>query len=789
MKENKKNNINYLLENGIDSIFWIMNIVYLIILIVSSLLNNVLKENINFLSKGLIESDIVVALLPFIVTVISISFSLSDNKIFGISLNSFKRLRGNNYFSFGQMIYVVIFTFIFYTISRYLDLQFNIIVIDIFSLIYSIIFIFQDLPILENKEERLIKNVFDLYLKESDKSFLLDEDYISKENDLVKILTFLLEDRGLIGTFKLFGNKISLDQKENLLKTLIFINYYFLNKFYVENGASLELISEEKIKDILVKMTKDIEDVIENSNFISIQSFDKDSTKEVTKNISKIILLLDKIFTICTLKYYFNEKVNKLLFMKKLKNDVNLINFRIYLFNEILHNSTIDSNYSYLNLYNDNYSKYFILTLDNENKFYLLFALNAIKNKEFWNNEIGLSLIEGIDTKLTLKDIKNDILSFIREISFIDAFKSLPILIDLFKENYPTSYFSSAFYNSFLNSWIELIFIKYFNSLVFYKTNQLDDISNKLDLFDKFQLAKILDYYWFDDFNLKSKFNNKLIKTFNLNNTFSTNFKDCELSKYLFNFKNQVIKDSLKKEFIGDNFKKAMPEIIKNGFEENLMQTGIYDPDLEVQEFYEFELNPTKVVGNAGFGYCKMKGCLYTLIKREIYKKISFSYNKSDIENRIKTILDNGCSIKTKKEKFLKNNRIISDSSFAALNMTNIVSRIELDDFLMWNKGDIRFNILLDKEKFELIKLNEDEVKNIISTKFKQISNLYKVCNRVENYYCFLTEQELIEYVRNTYFKIKIQCKFNFISNDNVLFVKNSFKSHKKKRNVYKLIK
>ena len=93
-------------------------------------------------------ADAIISMLPMIFTIITIALSLPSETIYGVPATTFRKLRKDWHFTFVEMIMITIAIFLFYTISAILKKSLVIWCLDLISIVYSILFVVQEMPIL-----------------------------------------------------------------------------------------------------------------------------------------------------------------------------------------------------------------------------------------------------------------------------------------------------------------------------------------------------------------------------------------------------------------------------------------------------------------------------------------------------------------------------------------------------------------------------------------------------------------------------------------------------------------
>lgn len=96
---------------------------------------------LNFNNK--LVFDIIVVLLPATITIVSISLSLKKEKICGVYLNDFIKLRSKSVYSFPHMVLIMSISIALYTVFYMSSATMTIVLLDFFAFCYSVIFQFK----------------------------------------------------------------------------------------------------------------------------------------------------------------------------------------------------------------------------------------------------------------------------------------------------------------------------------------------------------------------------------------------------------------------------------------------------------------------------------------------------------------------------------------------------------------------------------------------------------------------------------------------------------------------
>lgn len=107
--------------------------------------------------SNLVPIDIIISLLPAIITVIAVTLSLMKDEVLGIKRADLYKLRNSWAYSILWMVLIVIIIFGICSICLYLNLGLSIVVIDIISMFYAFYFSIQEIPMLTNGDEQAKK--------------------------------------------------------------------------------------------------------------------------------------------------------------------------------------------------------------------------------------------------------------------------------------------------------------------------------------------------------------------------------------------------------------------------------------------------------------------------------------------------------------------------------------------------------------------------------------------------------------------------------------------------------
>lgn len=253
----------------------------------------------------LYNANIIVSLLPAIVTIISISLQLHDDRIFNIKIRDYQKLR-KNHFNLLHMVLVTSIIFAIELVVQILSKPITAITISAIAFIYAIIFSIFELPILmknENAAIRIIKSNL------NNQSKLTQEESDIYENALKNYIV----ERGIKDAFSKLNN-FSIKDNE-LLDFLLskyndfLVNYINNATVYKENDFLND--NEEDALTVLNSCFKNISDLLDINNYFNYLIFDKDGMNvyhltRLTFSTHKLSSLLDYDNEIPRLKRIMN---------------------------------------------------------------------------------------------------------------------------------------------------------------------------------------------------------------------------------------------------------------------------------------------------------------------------------------------------------------------------------------------------------------------------------------------------------------------------------------------------
>lgn len=239
----------------------------------------------DFYEKAKVEKDngfqwagLITSLILTVLTIVSIVFSLGKETYYGITISKYNRIRGKGYFDFFHkciaVIIVVSLSGLFSGLMQgWLKREFlyTALSLSVCSIIYSIVFIFEEVPLLI-RNENAIKRTIEHAYKNSAMSDNLDSKRDNSILDTVLLNISLTE--GIQTAYDMIADEN--DDKSALehLLELEFDEYKQINNAVKENQSLLfedsYFIDGKKGADLISSGYKNIQDVITNMRFENI---------------------------------------------------------------------------------------------------------------------------------------------------------------------------------------------------------------------------------------------------------------------------------------------------------------------------------------------------------------------------------------------------------------------------------------------------------------------------------------------------------------------------------------
>lgn len=211
-------------------------------------------------------------LLPTTITIISISLSLSKEKMYGASMNEINRIRGNFYFSFLHSSIIMCFLFLCFGLLNYFEAKISLYLLSFITLIYCLYFLIQEISLI-TKPNKAISRIIKYYYKNRKLSY----SWLENENEIsYKIVQNMILTEGIAYAYDIISEK---NNKVDSILFLLGIQNRYLNNLKDDLMIKdFSLINKEdlSILSIVKKCYENIIEILENQKFINLKVNDKD---------------------------------------------------------------------------------------------------------------------------------------------------------------------------------------------------------------------------------------------------------------------------------------------------------------------------------------------------------------------------------------------------------------------------------------------------------------------------------------------------------------------------------
>lgn len=744
MKKNKKINVDNFKFHFIFEIIFIA----LFVIIFALELNN--KMNCKLEEFPVI--DIIVILLPTVITIISISLSLSNEKILNLKRREFAKLLNGWYYDFLTMIIVVVVIFILYTVCKIKDIRISALVLEGISVFYAIYFSCTEIPVLAQNHRRINNIIKRNYYK--NKQIDYEFSRYKKQGVLVVALSQLVFENGIKCTYFALKNKKH-DHDPELLNNLLSLQNNLLFDAVEDSPLFKEnLVTEYKGLDL------DLTSIIDTcfSDIEDLLSFSKDfNIEEIYGSENKVYLMTRCLFCLHRICQTFDlnekeqSKLNKILFKLVTISDKDdeRNRWRYSFMNSMMATSIPIGELWFAQALRDYGYPGFIFSFDGNNVgfFYLIYCFYLSKISNFTTpelkkkvddfcNEVSKGLnSDGISWKEYAKrEIErcNDtyIVGFISSLLKIYN-SSQDTLFYVYKRGagFIGSNIEDNFDKSFLlNIWLEIIL---FNIYIRPSPDTLKETIESFNEEDKRNLVNVLSKDWLENNELKVRPEVGFLSFIGLKADTTVNYGNKEAIEILAKFRHKYLKqkeDNKVQEELPNDLEKYKNQL-KNYFNEGMINNPIIDKTIDVGKEKKLYISlrlPVEGIDSLMEQYKNrlkdffdnhVRGCVLKNIIPSFYIS-GYAFTKSDASKIISFNPD-----------FMTANEwIFREAEIDELKIKKIkkITNSYLPRFLFWKNGGISANFEYCDEDSQFRFLNDEEINYIIDNEFTSINGLYK---------------------------------------------------------------
>ena len=265
--------------------------------------------------KTLMVTDIIIVLLPLVFTIVTLALSMPNEKIYEQPFSEIRKIRKDKHFEFKEMVGLNILIFFLLTIFEIFELVIQVWALDLVSIIYCILFCYQEIPILtknKNYIRKIIKNSG--YLDEISKNNNYYDGLTSEGKIAYDILQAIVLTDGIVSTFNYYKTENN-EQDIILLDIFLSLQNMFLskcseNKNYITLASIKDYNGIEILKAVEMSFAN-IENCIASKkdfNYIEIVK-NTESFYQITRSIFKLHTLMKAL----NLNEKFNSNLNELI--------------------------------------------------------------------------------------------------------------------------------------------------------------------------------------------------------------------------------------------------------------------------------------------------------------------------------------------------------------------------------------------------------------------------------------------------------------------------------------------
>lgn len=740
-------------------------------------------------------SAIVVTLVPCIITIVSISLSISKEKIYGVTINEITELRGRFYFTFFHMILITCGIIGIYSLLSAFKAMIGIYCLESISFIYSIIFSVQEVPILVHSKWAIKRILSKNYLQISRHDLIFEKESSKIFNTMI---TSIILTEGIDTAFNLLNEKgrNSQDLLDYLLTMQNMFFWNVLDDISTDKSSPTDLYKDISISDAIDTGYENI------TKFVSNYSKTDIGIKLESKKYYQITRSLFSLHELCSLLGLQKKESKEMISMISGSSIFTFLgqrnHFGISPIVCMLATTLNDGKTWFVRFLRDN-NFYPSAIFDFEKCPIGIFAcmmLNHLIVKKVLSEDEEKELITFVDEPVkglnadgsTWKKLMVRAIEFGKKESVVETILILLRYYDSVDEG--IFYFHGtrkrAVYDGeedftkqdIFRDWLLLVFASSYNDfseIDFAKTlNKLNDEERRI-------LSEELSEKWLDQGKLKKDIDTTFLQRFGI----EFPFEFCE-SNLALQMINQLVKfhDLFYKEKFNNYINSDVAslqdskKLIVEKFEEAVSNNFFFDSKLstekETEKCFRFTIR--------AHDYDKILELYLEQLPDSFMQMINEPLKKEFGKERLyeKSIDDEiAKEITGFKPEFTSSVYLLNSYSFDKRNKYS--SQIEslgvtgvrgLCPGIYGKKKAIRFNAIVDKKLTTIRTLSNDELENIIENEYKPFDNgLYRY-SEIENDKkrdFYVTKTQLIDYLSKSIFFVCIVFKSSICINKHLI--------------------
>lgn len=604
-----------------------------------------------------ISLDILIVLLPAVITIISISIQMQSDSICGISVKEFQKLRTGLHFGLVHMLLVSIAIFTVDFVSKLIsfnDISFYLIII---SIIYSLLFVVLELPILMQNDFSISLVVRGFYKKhyKNLSAFKSKDEY----DFFDKVLVYLILNQGIKDTFSLL--KVKESAKGDVLDYLLVKQNEFLFNYREEIilRKKNNCLDVDACNSIVNRAYTNLIDLFAIANDFNYLIFDK--TGQQTYHLTRTTYVLHDILTTIGADEEIEEKqlfsviYNYLLNIDGANESVLYNNYLISMSTTSLSSGDVwfvkalrDFDYSPLFYGFDNYLLFYFLTIhmcfivhsdmvSKETKDKIMSFLNE-KSKGI--NSDGQSFIDKI--RRTLDNLNNheELITGLDKI--LNLYASInSVVCDVHPKMMAVYTYDDNVHFSeglIIDYWIDLIV---YHPYFYMSSDDCFELLSKMGSDNQRLVASTLGHRWFDNDKLKEN-KQPLFLTFLYGDREKANPNEAVING-LIRFRDKYNKDKHEKEYkpLTDETLIGIKEEVDDSVIKSIKDLrlpGHVDTKGEKELYYWLRIEGNDIEHLLKMYLSRLKDSMQELIKKMIGESIKrksfgdYKYNQKDVD-------------------------------------------------------------------------------------------------------------------------------------------------------------
>ncbi len=693
--------------------------------------------------------DLIIVLLPAIITIVSISLSLAKENVYGVSLDDFVKLRKNTVYSFTHMVIIMAVSIGAYTVFSILSTQLSILLLDFFAFCYSLIFAIQEIPVLVRNKKRLNRIIKYKYANTNKNELFLEQ---NEAKTLSNVIRYMVLNDGIIASYnslKEYNGNSSSTYNSNLFDYLLSLQ----NEYFWEAALDIEVLSaniagEYKNVEIINAINTAYSNVkILLANDASI-NYEKDFSEDKSYHLTRSIFALHKICESLNLDSKEKDKLkditsdivlssfsetkddNKKMSFAVLMSVVSLKNGDVWFIRQLRDNNLYPSAlFSFENCLLGLFISIFISHIINKK------LISDLKRKEittFLSEPAAGLNSDGSSWKQLVArmiEFSNPKLVTFSLIELLRIYSSIQKSQYYFISNMIVTDASRDFDKSnIIDAWLEIVM---FGNVFGIDNKDVIEVVNCLDDDTKNYFIETISKKWIIDNELNINYQISFLNVFGINyDKVGVNFYNKEIVDFLIKYKKDYYKNNLIAKIDSDvEDIKSLKNNIRTAFELAIKDNEFIDRNIDLSE--EKSLY---------FSWRLEKGDLKMLLNaylKQLPESLMYSFR-----NEIEAIIDSNAInnyklttdqinqiIEFKPDKHSQLNGIIYNSSeeIRLINANIPMSSSKmLPTNLYFKDKCIRINAGYDEEHSNIRYLSDQEIDNIIDNEYQLINGLYR---------------------------------------------------------------